>query len=389
MTTPQWTNLGAIRAQLNRKWVSGSLAKQYVSGAAFTPISVLLKGPTSQEIVQNLTRVREWASRLERDSKEGKLFRLESKRVGNAGTGFVTIPARVHFERAEQVWATLAVRDDIATLDELLGASAHRPEVGDWIRNYPLKAIQLAPEWARVILAFDWLEWNRDSGKYLRQIDTPGVDTKFVEQHRGILAAMLGVSKSAEGFVSDLGLARKPAQIRMRFDPLVLGLPETITEGVFRTEELATINANPNIVLIIENEVSYLSVPIPRGAVVIWGRGYDVAELRKLPWLYHSRVLYWGDIDTHGFKILHRVRTAMPHIESVLMDRATLTTSQASWGTEPTPVADALPTLTEAEEQLYSDLVTNRFGKQVRLEQERINWDLVLTSLGGAGFGEW
>jgi hypothetical protein len=34
-------------------------------------------------------------------------------------------------------------------------------------------------------------------------------------------------------------------------------------------------------------------------------------------------VLYWGDLDTHGFAILDELRAHCPHAESLLMNRAT------------------------------------------------------------------
>jgi len=42
--------------------------------------------------------------------------------------------------------------------------------------------------------------------------------------------------------------------------------------------------------------------------------GYDA------DWLARSRILYWGDIDTHGFFILNRLRGIFPHAESFLMN---------------------------------------------------------------------
>ena len=34
-----------------------------------------------------------------------------------------------------------------------------------------------------------WISRHTSCDKYLRQIDVPGVDTKFIESHRGILSA--------------------------------------------------------------------------------------------------------------------------------------------------------------------------------------------------------
>jgi hypothetical protein len=44
-----------------------------------------------------------------------------------------------------------------------------------------------------------------------------------------------------------------------------------------------------------------------------------------------ARILYWGDIDTHGFAILDRLRTGMPHMRSLMMDQATLQAHRSLW----------------------------------------------------------
>ena len=76
-----------------------------------------------------------------------------------------------------------------------------------------------------------------------------------------------------------------------------------------------------------------------------------------------------------------RLRIWLPHAASVLMDRDTLLEHRERWVTEPTPTNAALPRLTAAEQSVYEDLVTDRFGHAVRLEQERIDWKWALERL--------
>lgn len=249
----------------------------------------------------------------------------------------------------------------------------------------PLRALELAGEWSAILAARDWLDWYRGSGRYLREIDAPGVDTKLVERHRSVLARMLGVSASASGFVAELGLAAKPGFVRLRFDARVLGMPDGISEATLRVAELAALRPRIRRALIIENEVSYLSAPIPAGGVVVWGRGLDAGSPTALDWLAEAAargaVDYWGDFDTHGFTILNRVRNHLPGVRSLLMDRDTLMTHGGRWGTEPTPTNASLPALTDSERELYEDLVTDRYGRALRLEQERLDWGYVMRRL--------
>jgi hypothetical protein len=104
-------------------------------------------------------------------------------------------------------------------------------------------------------------------------------------------------------------------------------------------------------------------------------RGYAVEALAKLPWLAQLPVYYWGDIDTHGLAILSRLRGYLPRTHSLMMDEATLLAFKALWGREEKLAAPELAHLTEAEQQLYRALREGKY-KQVRLEQERIAWDV-------------
>lgn len=108
--------------------------------------------------------------------------------------------------------------------------------------------------------------------------------------------------------------------------------------------------------------------------MVIWGKGFEVDSVGRCRWLRGVDVVYWGDIDTHGFAILDRLRAWLPEARSVLMDRETLLAHQDRWVTEDRPATSVLTRLTPDEQNLYTDLVEDRLGDRVRLEQERIDW---------------
>jgi hypothetical protein len=127
--------------------------------------------------------------------------------------------------------------------------------------------------------------------------------------------------------------------------------------------------------VIIENETTYLTVPVPDRGVVLWGKGFEVDRVGSLPWLRAADVHYWGDLDTHGFAILDMLRAWTPDARSFLMDRDTLLAHRDRWVSEGSPTSARLSRLDEAEADLYSDLVADRLGDSVRLEQERVDWD--------------
>ncbi|MBN9611905.1 MAG: hypothetical protein J0H64_00270 [Actinobacteria bacterium] len=372
-----WTRPADIVARVRKVWLRGELLRTHAQGAAFAPFEVPLRAPSGAELSEHLEEARRWAAEIERAADGGRSFGVVSGGVGGRRLGRSTIPVRVRIDSEAQAWRILGVADDVERFDELLRFSANTPLAREWAIAQPIRAIELFDEWPAMLAALDWLDWNRDSQLHLRQVDAPGVDTKLIERHRAVLATMLGVPSGAEAFRTALGFAGKPDLVRLRFDPSALGLPPGITEARLRVEELVSLRRSVSHLLIVENEVTFLSVPVPEGGVVLWGRGYAAGSPAALELFAdvaaRGDAHYWGDLDTHGFAILSRVRNHLPSVRSVLMDRETLFAHEPRWGTKPSPTNSALSGLTAAEAELYSDLVTDRLGRSVRLEQERID----------------
>ena len=127
-------------------------------------------------------------------------------------------------------------------------------------------------------------------------------------------------------------------------------------------------------VFITENKVNFLAFPELPNSLVLFGKGFGFEHWKQLVWLKDLPIVYWGDIDTHGFAILNQFRQAWSQTQSLLMDEATLLEHQPLWGIEPQPTQAELTALTEHEQQLYKALQQNRFGQNIRLEQERISY---------------
>jgi len=134
-------------------------------------------------------------------------------------------------------------------------------------------------------------------------------------------------------------------------------------------------------VFVTENEINFLAFPPVTDSVVIFGAGYGFDALADAAWLQRCTVFYWGDIDTHGFAILDQLRAHLPHVQSLLMDQATLLAHRAQWVTEPQPLLRDLPRLTPHETALFNDLRDNRLQTRLRLEQERISFGWISLAL--------
>jgi hypothetical protein len=262
-----------------------------------------------------------------------------------------------------------------------------------WLARRPLRALELAGEWTRLLDIVAWLAANPRPDIYLRQVDLPGVHTKLIERHRGVLTELLdGVlppeaidqgASSVGQFARRYGFLDKPERIRFRIlDPRHALLPGgKIQDITLDAPSFAGLDCGCSRVLITENEINFLALPPMRDTLVIFGAGYGFDTLGRTPWLAGRRIHYWGDIDTHGFAILDQLRSRLGQVESFLMDRATLMAFEPHWGLEQKPTPRDLPRLTEEERALYDDLRDNRIRSNLRLEQERIGFRWVEAAL--------
>ncbi|MEU6136317.1 Wadjet anti-phage system protein JetD domain-containing protein [Nocardioides sp. NPDC047086] len=362
-----------MTAKVRRRWSDGSLLRAFADGQSFPVVDVSLRGPKAAEIGDDLEAVRSWVAKLDGGRRGGSRYELIWTSIGGRHFGRNQVPDRAVVATYEQAWSLLGVRAEVARFADMLALTGDIEAVRAWTLAHPHRAIDLAAEWERLLAAYNWLDSHRGSGRYLREITAPGVDTKFAERHRSVLAGMLGVSSTAPGFLKGLGLRAKPELVRLRVSP-GLGLPSSMSELAVRADELADLSLAPRSALVIENEITYLSVDVHHRGVVLWGKGFDVDKVGRLPWLADVTVDYWGDLDTHGFAILDRLRAWLPQTRSVLMDRETLMAHRDRWVVEDRPTRAALTRLTTDERHLYQDLVEDRFGTNVRLEQERVDW---------------
>ena len=171
----------------------------------------------------------------------------------------------------------------------MLSAVASEPVIAAWVTANPLRALEVSASWPALLSAYGWLSAARGGGHYLREITARGVDTKFVERHRQLLAQLLGVSSTASGFLTALDLRTKPDTLRIRPDPS-LGIASGLSDLTVGVAELAPLPVKAKRALVIENEITFLSAPVPRDGVAFWGKGFGVDRVGALPWLADADV---------------------------------------------------------------------------------------------------
>jgi hypothetical protein len=385
-----WTELPDVVAVLRRRWDSGRYLRAHACGEPWEPISLPVKGPAAGELLDRFQEVRKWAAAFESDATPR--FEIEHRNVRSRNLGSNRIPARVRIATFDQLCSLLGTCGEVRALDELLAETRRRvPALVSWVMEHPLVLLDHRESWERVLATVEWIVPNDTHGMYIRQVDVEGVDTKFVERHQRLLSELLPLvlpvdrvdpSAGAGDFTRRFGFLTKPSYIRFRLlDATLPTFPAGVTELTVRTDELAQMDLGVATVFVVENEMTYLAFPkVPR-AMAMFGSGFASRGLAELPWLGDKEIVYWGDIDTHGFDILSRLRSCLPDVRSILMDHDTLLAHRRQWATEQNPTRRLLTHLTDAEQSLYQDLVADRYGAGVRLEQERVLFSRVRHAL--------
>lgn len=363
--------------------------------APFFPRRTTLKVPTPAEFGERFDEARAWLAALDAGARH---YRVTYEQVRHRQLGTNRFPKQAWIDTREDALTLIGKRTEATAFDRVVVETRERrPLLLAWLAQRPLRALDLAEAWPRLLDVVDWIEARPRPDVYLRQVDLPGVDSKFIESHRGVLTELLDCVLPAEvirpeatgrsGFEVRYGFRPKPTRVRYRvLDPSLSTFGTNADEDVTVPVDLfAGLDLPALRVYIVENEIDFLAFPKLSGSVALFGSGYGFDALVDVAWLRRLPVHYWGDIDTHGLAILNELRGVLPHAQSFLMDRETLLAHRGSWGREPAPARRELARLDAAEAALYDDLRNDVFGEAVRLEQERIRFSWLERALREGG----
>lgn len=379
-----WTTPAQLRAQVQRLWGRGELLRAMVSDSIAWPLRLTLKTPSASELSERFEDVGGWARAVAATPE----VRIEWRSWNHRVQGAQQLPAAAWIDTLPAALTLIGKTRQARSFERLWQQTSNaQPALLPWLARRPLQALELADRWERLLAIVAWLQVHPRPGVYLRQVDVPGVDSKFIEAHRSALGELLdlalppgAVDAGANGvgqFARRFGFLDKPLRIRFRLlDPRLPSLPGCAGQADIALDapHFASLALPAERVFITENETNFLAFPPVDRAIVVFGAGYGWEALARATWLHARQLHYWGDIDTHGFAILDRLRGHFPHAASFLMDRPTLLAHRPHWGEEPEPAQQELARLTLSEAALYDELRFDRIQPRLRLEQERVGF---------------
>ena len=393
-----WSSPADIVAQLARLWDDGTMVAAHLTGDNLFPLQMRLRQPGIGDIGNDFGAVQQWIQALDGASSatRGYGYELVWRDMNHRQTGRQRLPEAVLIPSQADALRLTGRQADMRRFEQLAALTLEQfPQLSGWLGRRGLVVLEHASVWPRVLAILGWFRAHPRPQLYLRQLDVAGVDSKFIETRKALLAELLdqvlppaAIDPAAVGarqFEARYGLLGKPAVVRFRMlDPrhYLAGYSDI---GV-PVAQFARNRPDVSRVFITENEVNGLAFPEKQDSMVVFGGGYGVDRLAEVGWLRDKEVIYWGDIDTHGFAILDRLRAHVPHARSLLMDEATFLEHRLMWGCEDEGkrFTGGLARLGDDERALFEALRHDAFGARIRLEQERLAYGWVSRAVANA-----
>ena len=385
-----WTRPADLVAQVGKAWDNGALLASLAGGESPFPLRLRLRGPASADLVDRFDEVRVWVTELQ----ALRHIRIEMRQFRHRVRGNTTLPDEAWVDTRDDAILLIDRKDEATAFEAQVQQTRDlQPSLLSWLHKWPLRALALGTDWPRLLDVVAWMQAHPRPGIYLRQVDIPGVHSKFIERHRSVLIELFDAvlpesaidtsASGVNGFHRRYGFAAKPERVRFRvLDPALSLLPGIAGGDVtLDVDSFRALRCNATRVFITENETNFLAFPAVTGSLVLFGAGYGFDALDGNDWIRQCQLYYWGDIDTHGFAILDQLRARLPDVQGFLMDRATLMAFEPFWGREERQLTRDLPRLRDEEHSLYDDLRDQRIRDNLRLEQEFIGFDSVHSAL--------
>lgn len=365
----------AIRQKAARKYHTFLRAR--VQNEPFFPLEIRFRKAKASD---DYLALRDWVQALLVGSKAERgfgyvveLVERELRRYGRQ-----SLPARIAIETETDYLRLIGKTAEFNRWQTAVSQTlAQFPQLESWLAQYPQRLLPHLDVWDDLLTVCGYFVNHPHPTLYARELPLP-VHTKFVEDNQAILRQLLDELLPEEALSADethferrFGLCYDEPAVRLRLLdaalPSALGWPVAdLALPLSACADLTGLNGRP--VFIVENKMTFLTLPPAPQAVAIWGGGFRVTLLRDIGWLADCPIWYWGDLDAQGFAILSQLRGYWPQTRSFLMDWSTLE-KYSDFIVAGTPDAGThLSNLTPAETAVYRHLSTHT----LRLEQERI-----------------
>jgi hypothetical protein len=358
----------AIRRRAQSRYAD--YLRSLTDGTVFFPLPVRFGKPSPTEDFEKLRR------EINALTEANLGCQIEWVEINSRRWGKQRLPERVTFADENSYLRTLGKAKEAARFHENLALTRERcAALVPFLQERPLEVVEFAESWPGLLEVCCYLQLHPRPDLYARELPL-SVDTKFFERHKSVLGRLLPLAlpptsiMESERFEERFGLRYDEPQIRFRL------LDETLQSklGIPFPDFALTLNVVRALrwrylrVVIVENKMPFLTLPLSPNTIAIWGQGNAAALLHSVVWLRDCELFYWGDLDVQGLDILSRLRGAFPAVQSLMMDERTLKNCYALCHKGPPANVTLPPNLTESEKAAWDEIKTGN----LRIEQERI-----------------
>lgn len=287
------------------------------------------------------------------------------------------VPDNIIFENLQDYLKYCKLQSEFSDFQEAFSAlQKQTPELIPWAEKHPELLIKYATEWQYMLLVVQWFVTDYPRHHYyIREIPLP-IPTKWIENHKTILREIIDflnpdLAEATESqFEKRYHLKYALPVFRIRKLDASLQLPGQLHDLSTDTESWKQHPISCKGIVITENVMNFLTLPQTQGHIGIFGKGYAISQLHEIDWIRsHPNILYWGDLDIHGFYILSELRKNIPQAHSLMMDIQTLDAFTIYAISDTTSSERVDPAYLTPEELSVYEILKS---KKLRVEQERI-----------------
>lgn len=209
-----------------------------------------------------------------------------------------------------------------------------------------------------------------------RNIPVKTIDSKFIERNERIVKEILDfilpeseISREEKDFSLRYGLETIDTTC---FFIRHISYTDTVCKQLHPVlvRNINDFHCNEEIVVMIENKATFLSLPHLDNAIAIWGCGRAVSLLKDAGWLSKKEIYYWGDCDQGGYGCLSDFRRYFPKTKSLFMDMKTFDRYNSYVKKSPQKYDNNIPEFLTPREIEVFNICRNQ---HIMLEQECIS----------------
>lgn len=369
-----------IKAQALKWWKL--FLQSHLRNEPFFPKTIDRIGKiTSSSIREKITELQIAVEELYKNSKDklGYGYTVNKGDVNFRRTGSHTLPQSVTFETVDDFIEFIGKKKEWKSFQTNSALILQQiPQLNEWVFNNPLSVIENDAKWADILKVCNYFLATPKPELYTRQLPVD-LHTKFIEQNEAVIKSLL--DNLIPGYIKDASEKQLSKRFHLLYDEPTIRIRlldnslkiENLSDLRIPLSDFENIFIGCRNILLTENKMNFLALPQLPASIAIWsGGGFMVSHLKNIHWLKNKNIFYWGDLDAHGYLMLHQMRTYFSQTISVMMDSITFDLFKKEGLVKGEKInAENLYLLTPDEKKMFDYFKLNN----LRFEQEKIKQD--------------